>query len=207
MGSDSTVAALKQTSPERVTVILSSGEEIKSTLNVVTELRLYAGRELDGEALRHLREASALALTKGRALELLSRRAMSEKELYDKLLQKGEDAHNAAACVRWLVDNRFLDDESYASAVARHYAAKGYGEGRIRSELRRRGLARELWDDALEKRPDNQEKIDKYIAARLHDPEDRDQVRKVSAALFRRGFGWEEIREALQRFHAEAEEE
>lgn len=202
-----TVLALRQSSPERVTVQLSDGEEIESTLNVVTDLRLYRDRTLADEERQELRQASALALMKGRALALLSRRPMSAGELLQKLCDKGEDPEGASACVRWLQDNRLLDDESYASAVARHYAARGYGPGRIRQELSRRRVPREFWDEALGQRPANHEKIDKFIASRLRDPGDRVQVRKVTAALFRRGFGWDEIREALARFHAEAEYE
>ena len=200
------VSAMRQTSPGRVTVTLCSGEEIKTTLNVVTDLRLYSGRELDGEELKELRAASRSALARNRAMELLSRRPMSEKELVDKLIRKGEDEETAADCARWLRENGFLNDESYAAAVARHYAAKGYGPGRVRAELSRRGVDRELWDDTLEAMPENTDKLDRFIAARLTDPEDRDQVRKVSAALYRRGYSWEEIRSALRRFNAETEE-
>ena len=200
------VSALRQTSPGRVTVTLCGGEEIKTTLNVVTDLRLYSGRELDGEELKELRAASASALARNRAMELLSRRPMSEKELIDKLIRKGEDEETAADCARWLRENGFLDDESYAAAVARHYAAKGYGPGRVSAELSRRGVDRELWDDTIEAMPENSEKMDRFIAARLTDPEDREQVRKVSAALYRRGYSWEEIRSALGRFNAETEE-
>ncbi|MDY4486882.1 MAG: regulatory protein RecX [Candidatus Limivicinus sp.] len=200
------VSAMRQTSPGRVTVTLCGGEEIKTTLNVVTDLRLYAGRELDGEELKELRAASRSALARNRAMELLSRRPMSEKELIDKLIRKGEDEETAADCARWLRENGFLNDESYAAAVARHYAAKGYGPGRVRAELSRRGVDRELWDDTLEAIPENTDKLDRFIAARLTDPEDRDQVRKVSAALYRRGYSWEEIRSALRRFNAETEE-
>ncbi len=201
------ITALRQLSSERVSIALSDGTELASTVGVAAELRLYRGLTLDEEKLAALKEASALALLKDRALELLSRRPMSARELKDKLLQKGADEESANLTVRWLLERRLLDDESYAAAVARHYAAKGYGEGRVRQELSRRGVPRDYWDGALEQRPDNTEKIDKLIAARLHDPEDRDEVRKVSAALFRRGFGWDEIRAALKRFHAEAEEE
>ena len=200
------VSAMRQTSPGRVTVTLCGGEEIKTTLNVVTDLRLYSGRELDEEELRELRAASAAALARNRAMELISRRPMSEKELIDKLIRKGEDEETAADCARWLRENGFLDDESYAAAVARHYAAKGYGPGRVRAELSRRGVDRELWDDTIEAMPENSEKMDRFIAARLTDPEDREQVRKVSAALYRRGYSWEEIRSALGRFNAETEE-
>ena len=200
------VSAMRQTSPGRVTVTLCGGEEIKTTLNVITDLRLYSGRELDEEALKALRAASASALARNRAMELLSRRPMSEKELVDKLIRKGEDEETAADCARWLRENGFLNDESYAAAVARHYAAKGYGPGRVRAELSRRGVDRELWDDTLEAMPENTDKLDRFISSRLTDPEDRDQIRKVSAALYRRGYSWEEIRSALRRFNAETEE-
>ena len=199
------IASLRQTAPERVSITLSNGEEIASTLGVVADLRLCRGQELDDEKLEEIRNASALALLKGKALEILSRRPLSAKELNDKLVQKGADPKSASACVRWLLDQRLLDDESYAAAVARHYAARGYGPGRIRQELSRRGVPRDYWDEALGQRPDNTEKIDKLIAARLHDPDDRDEVRKVTAVLFRRGFGWDEIRAALARFSAEVE--
>ena len=200
------VSAMRQTSPGRVTVTLCGGEEIKTTLNVVTDLRLYSGRELDEEELKELYRASRSALARNRAMELLSRRPMSEKELVDKLIRKGEDEEAARDCARWLREEGFLNDESYAAAVARHYAAKGYGPGRVRAELSRRGVDRELWDGTIEAMPENSEKMDRFIAARLTDPEDRDQVRKVSAALYRRGYSWEEIRSALGRFHAETEE-
>lgn len=200
------VSAMRQTSPGRVTVTLCGGEEIKTTLNVVTDLRLYSGRELDEEELKELYRASRSALARNRAMELLSRRPMSEKELVDKLIRKGEDEETARDCARWLREEGFLNDESYAAAVARHYAAKGYGPGRVRAELSRRGVDRELWDGTIEAMPENTEKLDRFIAARLTDPEDREQIRKVSAALYRRGYSWEEIRSALGRFHAETEE-
>ena len=200
------VSALRQTSPGRVTVTLCGGEEIKTTLNVITDLRLYSGRELDEEELKELYRASRSALARNRAMELLSRRPMSEKELVDKLIRKGEDQETAADCARWLRENGFLDDESYAAAVARHYAAKGYGPGRVRAELSRRGVDRELWDDTIQAMPENTDRLDRFIAARLTDPEDREQLRKVSAALYRRGYSWEEIRSALRRFNAETEE-
>ena len=201
------VSSLHQTSPGRFTVTLEDGTEIKSTLNVVTDLRIYTGRELDEAALRELQAASALARTKNRAMDLLSRRPMSAKELYDKLVEKGEPAEASAAAVRWLLDNRFLNDELYAGMVVRHYAGKGYGIGRIRQELHRRGIDKGLWDEALREMPESDEKLDRFLAARLKDPGDPEQVRKVSAALFRRGYGWDEIKSALRRCAAETEEE
>ena len=73
--------------------------------------------------------------------------------------------------------------------------------------LRRRGIDREQADETLAALPDNTEKLDVFISRRLKDPNDRDSVRKISAALFRRGYSWEEIRAALRRFNSNIEED
>ncbi len=201
------ISDIRQTSPGRMTVGLDNGSEIKTTLGVVTDLRLFSGRELDEEELEALKTASVRALARERAIEMLSRRSMSRAEMVKKLIEKGEDEDTAEYCADWLVEHSLIDDESYAAAVARHYAAKGYGAGRVRAELGRRGISRELWEDALASMPENDDKIDRFISARLTDPDDRDAVRKISQALFRRGYSWNEIRSALERHRAEIQED
>ena len=201
------VSALKKTSPDRILVEFEGGESLRSTLAAVTDARLYVGMELRDDEFAALKRSSKRGLERQKALELLSRRPHSRKELKDKLLRRGIDEEDAEDCVAWLAEHGFLDDNEYAGAVARHYAAKGYGAGRVRSELQRRGIDRELAADTLSDLPDNSGKIDAFLARRLHDPSDREAVRKVSAALFRRGFSWEEIRAALHRFDSSIEEE
>lgn len=201
------VSALKKTSTDRILVEFEGGDSLRSTLAAVTDARLYVGMELDEDAFAALKRSSSRGLERQKALELLSRRPHSRRELKDKLLRRGVSEEDAEDCVQWLSDRGFLDDEEYAGAVARHYAAKGYGAGRVRSELQRRGIDRELAADTLSDLPDNAGKIDAFLARKLTDVNDRETVRKVSAALFRRGFSWEEIRAALRRFDSSIEEE
>lgn len=199
------ITDIHQTSPGRLTVILGDGTEVKSTLSVITDMRLYFGRELDTADIEELKTASIRALAREKALEYLSRRQMSCAELKKKLIDKGEDEDVADYCVQWLEEHSLIDDESYAAAVARHYSAKGYGAGRVRAELSRRGISRELWDSALDAMPESNDKIDRFITSRLKDPRDRDAVRKLSQALYRRGYSWDEIRHALERHKADAD--
>lgn len=201
------VTALRQTSPGRFLVEFDGAGALRSTLDAVTDARLFVGMELDDEAFEELKRASSKALDRQAALELLSRRPYSKKELRDKMLRRGTDEQSADECIDWLAERGFLDDGEYAGAIARHYTAKGYGAGRVKSELRRRGIEQEQTEETLAELPDNREKLDDFIARRLKDPNDRDSVRKISAALFRRGYSWEEIRAALRRFHSEIEED
>lgn len=200
------ISEIKKTSPGRLTVVFEDESEIKSTLNVVSDLRLFSGKDLDEVQIQELKSLSSRSIAREKALEYISRRRMSCRELEKKMLDKGYDEETAAYCVDWLLQNGFLNDESYAGAVVRHYAAKGYGPGRMRAELSRRGIDRELWDTALEEIPEDTSKIDKFISSRLTDPTDRAQVQKLSAALYRRGYSWEDIRRALRRFSADCEE-
>ena len=200
------VIAIRQSAPGRLLVCLDDGGEILSTPGTVTELRLAVGRELDVEGLERLRRASLLALAREKALELVSRRPLSRRELAGKLRQRGFDADTAEACVAWIAEHGFIDEPGYAAAVVRHCAAKGFGAARVRAELMRRGIPRELLDEALAAMPEDGAKLDRLIAARLKDPADRDAVRKLSAALYRRGYSGEEIRAALARFHTDIED-
>ena len=192
------VTAIKQSSPGRFVVEFDGGETLRSTLEAVTDARLYVGMELDEEAFEALKRSTSKALDRQKALEMLSRRPYSRRELKDKLLRRGTDEQSVEDCIAWLDEHGFLDDGEYAGAVARHYTAKGYGAGRVKSELRRRGIEREQAEDTLSALPENTEKLDAYIARRLRDPSDRDSVSKISAALFRRGYSWETARKAFQ---------
>ena len=197
------ITALTRTSPERITVCFDDGTELKSTLSVVTELRLRVGEELDEVAYEELSDASSLSLCKAHALRLINMRAMSRREMIRKLTEKGETPENAEACADRLCELGLIDDSSYACAVVRHYSAKGYGASRIRQELAARGIDRELALEVLSEMPEQDEFLERFLRSRLTDPSDKAQVKKVSDALFRRGYSWDQIRHALYIFNSQ----
>ncbi len=203
-----TLTDLKQTGPERFLARFDNGEELRTTLAVVTELSLYSGRTLTEDELSAVRDASARSRCRQRALRIIGARAMSVKELTDRLKEKGESPENAEDAAQWLLDMRLLDDAQYAAMCVRHYAARGYGPGKIRNELYRRGIARELWDEALEELPEQDDRIDALLRRKLKsDTPDRAELRKAADYLYRRGFGRDEIHAALARYSELSEED
>jgi len=145
---------------------------------------------------------------KERALAMLDRRDYSRKELLDKLIEKGEDAAEAEQAVERLAELGFVDDARYAPIIVRHYAAKGYGVQRVRQELQRRGIPRELWDEALGQMPVQDDAVDRLLRGKLKgEAPDRAALKKATDFLARKGYGWEEIRAAVERYNAEIEEE
>lgn len=136
-----------------------------------------------------------------RAFRILGARDMSRNELIRRLVEKGESEEDAIDAVSWLEERGFVDDSKYAGMITRHYAARGYGEKRIRQELYRRLIPRELWDEVIENNPLNNDKLDSFLRSRLSASPDKAEIKKVSDALIRRGFSWGEIKDALARFN------
>ena len=145
---------------------------------------------------------------KEKALQLLDCRDYSRAELLRKLAEKDFDEAEAAEAVERLAELGFVDDARYAPILVRHYAAKGYGPQRVRQELQKRGIPKELWDEAMAQMPQQDDAVDRLLRSRLKSvPPDRDELRRASAFLQRKGYGWDEIRAAIERYNSEIEEE
>ncbi|MFB0919386.1 MAG: regulatory protein RecX [Oscillospiraceae bacterium] len=198
-----TVTELRETLQGRFTVGFSDGSELKLPLDTVADLSLFKGRELSSKEFSALRSAAELSKCKERALRIIGARPLSKKELFDKLVEKGEASENAEECVEWLCRLHYLDDAQYAGMIVRHCAAKGYGAQKIKSELYRHGVPKNLWDEALEEMPETDDKVYELLCRRLKGSQtDRAELKKATDALFRRGFSWDEIKAAVNKYTA-----
>lgn len=185
----------------RFLVRLEDGDVLRVTEEELLRFGLRPGLELDEAAAEAVRASAKSSSAKATAANMIGSRALSKKELTRRLIQKGNDASDAQAAADWLEDIGAVDDAAYAAALARHYGQKGYGPARVREELRRRGVSRELWDSALEELPDPAEILDRLIQKKcrgeLSDPREK---KRISDALLRRGFSWSEVRSAMGRY-------
>jgi len=127
------------------------------------------------------------------------------------LKRAGHPEAAIAATIERLQAQRALDDERFASAFARgRLAYHGLGRGRIRAELRQRGVSREVADKGLKQAMSERSERDTLdaVARRLLGARSRDDPRKrlvkVYAALVRRGFPPTLIRERLFKLRKEA---
>lgn len=135
------------------------------------------------------------------AAKQLSYRALSAQQLQDKLLEKGFPEEAAAYALAWLTERGLMDDGRLAESLVRSYERRGYGQMRIRQELKKRGIERETMDGALEDFTADLSKMTALLDKRLRgDLSDRKEVDKAVAALQRRGYRWEDIREALRAY-------
>ena len=147
--------------------------------------------------------------TKKRALKILGSRNFSEKEMIKRLTSKGESEEDAAEAVRWLVELGYINDDDYATLIVRYYVLKGYGETRIRDELYKRGIPRDLWDEKLSERSKDETEDAAYafLKKKLRGSSDKDDLRRASDALVRRGFSYDNAKTAINMYLENIENE
>lgn len=144
-----------------------------------------------------------LRKAKARALYLLGERAMCLAELKAKLTKTyGEETANEAA--EYVQQLGYINDEDYAPRLAEYLIKrKRWGIRRARQEMLRRGLDRELVENALADIPEEEldeeltELIAKKYANKLNDPDDR---RKTIASLARRGYDFAAIKRCIETY-------
>lgn len=185
----------------RFLVILEDGDILRITEEELLRFGLRSGEELGEETLEALRSSAKTSKVKAQAAGMIGRRALSKSELQRRLIRGGVAEADAQAAADWLEDIGAVDDPAYAAAVVRDYGRRGYGPARIREELRRRGVPRELWEVALEELPDSEDILDDLIRKRCRgDLSDPREVKRLSDGLLRRGFSWSQVKEALSRY-------
>ncbi len=164
--------------------------------------------EIDCAELAALEEAVGSRRAFNSALDLLSRRDHGKKELYRKLLQK-YPKEAAEAAVEKAEESGFLDDERFAANYAEElYTRKGYGARRILRALLEKGIAHEIAENAVESLDKEDENriiilLQKKYRSCLADEKGR---RRAVNGLLRMGYGYTEIRKALEKIDLETEE-
>jgi len=180
--------------------------EIKASVAQIADFGIYTGREFTEEEHASLCEAVSLGSAKARALRILGSRTMSSKEVAKRLIAKGDAPENASAAVEWLESIGAINDEEFAKSIVLHYSTKGYGMARIRDELYRRGIDRELWDDALSCIDSSNDSAYEFLVKKLRGNDDRDELRRAADSLVRRGYSYSEARSAVSRYEENIEE-
>ena len=183
--------------------VLEDGSILRVGEGEVVDFALYAGKELSGEEAERLQDAARRSGLKAKAIELLMRKPQSRKELGRKLKEwEASEEEGEAICDR-MEELGYLNEAEYAGRIVQHYAAKGFGARKIRDELCRRGIPRELWEEALSQAEYNSQAIDDFLEKKLKGSRDQKEIKRASDALARRGFSWSEISDALRRYGME----
>ena len=198
--------------PQRVSVFIDEAFAFGVHVDLVVEFGLHKGQVLRVEEQQHIVEADRARAARAMALDYLSYRARTEYEIRQKLRRSEFADAVVEGAVAWLRELGYLDDAAYArSYVEARFRNRGYGPARLRSDLRRRGVAGRVIDavlgvlveeeDMLEAARSHAEKRWPRLAAEADAFKRR---KKLSDYLVRRGFSYDITRRVVEEFENRA---
>ncbi len=197
-----TITRLSETKKGRFAVF-ADGEFLFSVHKDIFLARpeLALGKNLPVELLEEIRLEDEAWSCKEKALTLLEYSSRSAGALAEKLRQH-YPPETVEATIQRLTELGLLNDLDYGRRLAADLLhLRKYSLGRVRQALYQRKLDREVIDEVMEELEDTDqigpivELVQKKYLPKLREPQGR---QKVAAALQRRGYGWDDIREALR---------
>lgn len=164
--------------------------------------RLKPGGELGEEELRALVEESDARRAREKALYLLEHRSHSKRELTEKVARTAASREAAQAAADRLEELGLLNDRTFAESYARELIQrKRYGLRRVRQELARKGIPRDMAEEVLAPYGEEDsagENIRLVLSKRYALWREDEKVRRRAvAALQRLGYSYEQVREVM----------
>lgn len=190
----------------RFRVGMEDGSVLRLYRQTVEDFGLYPGKELPEEEYARLLKSAEGMSARMRAVRIISAANVSQKDLENRLVQKGESPEQAKAAVQWLAERNLVDDRAAAEQIVYSCINRGYGLSRAKQVLYQKKIPKQYWEEALADYPDQVEKIKDYLRNRLSDSPDPREIKKVTDALLRRGHSYRNIRQALEELTVDADE-
>ena len=158
---------------------------------------LKTGQELSDVELVDYKSESDFGKNYIRAVDLISRRQRSEREIRDYAFRKQWTKENLEKVIERLFERGYLNDGKFAENFVRSRAnLRNFSIRKMKVELKKKGIS----DTAIEKVLSEDENFDELVSlrnliAKKHNRYDDEQ--KLIAYLARQGFSYDDIRSAI----------
>lgn len=166
--------------------------------------KLRIGLEFDAARLAELKYTSDFGKAYERALHYAMIRPRSYREMEGYCRRKKWPAGDCQAVIQKLVEKRYLDDHYFARAwVESRQATKAMSTRKLRLELKQKGVADDIIADVLEKTAySDQRALQELIAKKYRLSRYKNDPQKLMQYLARQGFGYDDIKTALDNLGA-----
>jgi len=203
------VYAVKLLKSDGEAIVTANGEEYRITIADLEASAIQDGDVVEEIGLIFLTEASEKLACIKKAFVYLSYRALPTRKLEQKLKQAGFSETAIEKSIPLLIKKGYLNDDElcfeYACALR---DSKLFGASRLRKELYAKGFKRETIETALDAVYADYD-IETAVVSAINkkfsdfDKEDRLQRAKVVAYLYRLGYSYDDINNAISAFEKE----
>ena len=168
----------------------------------LVQYSLHSGQEIDETKLAELQAESDFGKNYIRAVDLISRRLRSEREIRDYARRKQWSRDNTERVIARLYDRGYLNDLVFAQAFVRsRQSAQKYSRRRIERDLVNKGISHRIIQQVLDEEAgmaDDNDALTNLVTKKYHRYDD---INKLKAYLARAGFKYDDINRAIEQYH------
>lgn len=168
----------------------------------LVQYSLHSGQEIDEAKLAELQAESDFGKNYIRAVDLISRRLRSEREIRDYARRKQWGRDNTERVIARLYDRGYLNDLVFAQAFVRsRQSTQKYSRRRIERDLVNKGISHRIIQQVLDEEAgmaDDNDALANLVAKKYHRYDD---INKLKAYLARAGFRYDDINRAIEQYH------
>ncbi|MDC3418193.1 recombination regulator RecX [Aquibacillus salsiterrae] len=181
--------------------------------DILVEFSLHKGMEMDGETVELLKQKDTIHKSYALAINYLSYRMRSKKEISDYLTKKDIDAEQVHLVMDRLSKEGLLDDQAFANAfVETRINTSSKGPQLVKKELLEKGISTQIADEALKKisydwQYDKAEKLTRKKWSSTNNKSFQQQQLTVKQHLIQKGFSHDVIKDVLTEFVKETDDD
>ncbi|WP_373895380.1 recombination regulator RecX [Virgibacillus natechei] len=204
-------------SKDRYNIFLNDGQDEKFGFSVdeaiLIEFNLRRDLELEEATIATLIQKDTIHKSYTQAINFLSYRMRTKKEIHDYLVKKEVDEEHITQIMERLTKENLLNDAQFAEMfVSTRMNTSTKGPMLIKRELIEKGVSTQLASEAVEQYPyDIQyENISKWIEKKITTGKKdsfRKQVQQLQATLMQKGFTQDVIKDALADINDQKDDE
>lgn len=190
---------------DRVSIYLDDEYAFGVDLNVLIKYSLSKNMELEDDFIREILEAEEEVSAYNYAISILARTPKSEKQLKQKMRDKGYDLIFIEKAIKKLQGKKYIDDERYCEMfINDKINISKYGKRKIKQALYEKGIDRDIIEDKLSKVTNEEETKRAYMigAKKLRTIKEEDirkKTMKLSNYLVNKGFEYSAVKKAVSK--------
>ncbi|HET9721849.1 MAG TPA: regulatory protein RecX [Candidatus Saccharimonadales bacterium] len=183
---------------DRVSIFVDGKYSFSLSLDELITHKLKNDQELDATEVKKFKKISADGKLRARALEWLLNRPHSEREFRDYLYRKKVDKDQIESLVNEFTQKGYLDNAKFAGWFTELQARRGKSDRAIRSELFKKGIARDSVDQALAQEGGSElERLKAMASKKSKLSRYKSDPQKLMQYLVSQGFNWQDVKQAV----------
>ncbi len=193
---------MQKRNKDRVNIYIDNMFAFGLTNELRYKFDLQINQELEESFIENVIKAEEQSKVTMAALNLISYRQRSIKEINDKLIEKGFEASFIEISIEYCKELNYLNDEHFArSFINDKQNLNKFGSKRIKYELIKKGISKDIIEEQLDIDPDEEYEIALVLAEKKinsYKNDDRNSIyRKLSGFLLRKGYPYDVVKKVL----------